>query len=100
MSESMSPIRRPLLASASARFAATVDLPTPPLPLATAITCLMPGNDNFWAGPPWACIDYSRCGSVWFNRLLPATEGTQVFQRVDAAVVTVVPGYLVGVVAD
>ena len=28
--------------SAMARFAATVDLPTPPLPLATAITCLMP----------------------------------------------------------
>src|ERR1700674_3280392 len=36
MSESMRPTRCPSLPSASARFAATVDFPTPPLPEATA----------------------------------------------------------------
>src|SRR5215217_5976954 len=43
MSQSHKPTRAPLCSSATARFAATVDLPTPPLPLATAITCLTPG---------------------------------------------------------
>src|SRR5262245_18894814 len=36
MSESMRPTRRPTRSSASARLAATVDFPTPPLPEATA----------------------------------------------------------------
>jgi len=36
MSPSSSPVRYPRRARASARFTATVDLPTPPLPLATA----------------------------------------------------------------
>src|SRR6266568_3987416 len=43
MSQSHRPTRAPVCSSATARFAATVDLPTPPLPLATAITCLTPG---------------------------------------------------------
>src|SRR2546423_1343230 len=43
MSQSHSPTRAPLCSNATARFAATVDLPTPPLPLATARTCLTPG---------------------------------------------------------
>src|SRR5438874_12819649 len=37
-SASMIPTRAPVLASASARLAETVDFPTPPLPLATGIT--------------------------------------------------------------
>src|SRR5215468_1075204 len=43
MSQSHSPTRAPVCSSATARFAATVDFPTPPLPLATAMTCLTPG---------------------------------------------------------
>ena len=38
MSASRSPVRRPSPAKAHARLTATVDLPTPPFPLATAIT--------------------------------------------------------------
>ena len=44
MSQSQRPTRALVWSSATARFAATVDLPTPPLPLATAMTCLMPGS--------------------------------------------------------
>src|SRR6516165_3156746 len=43
MSQSHKPTRAPICSSATARFAATVDFPTPPLPLATAMTCLTPG---------------------------------------------------------
>src|SRR6266853_1531455 len=43
MSQSHRPTRAPVCSNATARFAATVDLPTPPFPLATAITCLTPG---------------------------------------------------------
>src|SRR5204862_5679103 len=42
MSQSHRPTRAPVCSSAIARFAATVDFPTPPLPLPTAITCLTP----------------------------------------------------------
>jgi len=38
--------------NANARFAATVDLPTPPLPLATAIVCFTPGRTILCALPP------------------------------------------------
>ena len=44
MSASSSPARLPSCASATARLAATVDLPTPPLPLATAMIRLTPGT--------------------------------------------------------
>ena len=44
MSASRSPTAWPALASATARLAATVLLPTPPLPLATASSFLMPGT--------------------------------------------------------
>src|SRR5438552_4851690 len=43
MSQSHRPTRAPVWSNATARLAATVDLPTPPLPLATAITCLTSG---------------------------------------------------------
>src|SRR6266699_3491231 len=48
MSASSSPTLAPLTPSAQARFIATVDLPTPPFPEATAITCLTPGS--IWSG--------------------------------------------------
>src|SRR5207302_1529521 len=44
MSASSNPTEAPLLRSAAARLTATVDLPTPPLPDATAIVCLTPGK--------------------------------------------------------
>src|SRR5207248_2282824 len=43
MSQSHKPTRAPVCSRATARFAAIVDFPTPPLPLATAITCLISG---------------------------------------------------------
>src|ERR1043166_9488833 len=43
MSQSHSPIRAPVCSSATAIFAAMVDLPTPPLPLATAMMWRTPG---------------------------------------------------------
>src|SRR2546430_2477036 len=44
MSASSRPTEAPLRRSAAARFTATVDLPTPPLPEATAIVCFTPGR--------------------------------------------------------
>src|ERR1700694_6248439 len=44
MSASSNPTAAPLLLKAAAMFTATVDLPTPPLPDATAIVCWTPGS--------------------------------------------------------
>src|SRR5918912_218842 len=44
MSASSTPTRRPSAWSPSARLAAVVDLPTPPLPDATAMMALTPGT--------------------------------------------------------
>ena len=44
MSASSTPTLRPIALSASARLAATVDLPTPPLPEATAMIAPTPGT--------------------------------------------------------
>src|SRR6266705_779822 len=46
MSASSSPTVAPLWRSAAARLTATVDLPTPPLPDATAIVCFTPGRTS------------------------------------------------------
>src|SRR2546427_722864 len=46
MSASSKPTDAPLLRRAAARLTATVDLPTPPLPDATAIVCLTPGRTS------------------------------------------------------
>src|SRR3954462_811221 len=43
MSASSTPILSPCARSARARLQAVVDLPTPPLPDATAMTCVTPG---------------------------------------------------------
>src|ERR1700730_2324474 len=48
MSASSSPTLAPLTPRAQARLMATVDLPTPPFPDATAIACLTPGMT--WSG--------------------------------------------------
>src|SRR6266849_9190974 len=50
MSASSSPTLAPLRLSAQARLMATVDLPTPPFPEATAIACRTPGMTWFGCG--------------------------------------------------
>ncbi len=45
MSASSSPVAKPCRASATARFTATVDLPTPPLPEATATMAFTSGSN-------------------------------------------------------
>src|ERR1035437_2633950 len=52
MSASSSPTRYPRWPSATARFTATVVLPTPPLPLPTATTCPIPGKGCGPCGAP------------------------------------------------
>src|SRR6266851_2208075 len=51
MSASSRPTRAPESWSDAARLTATVDLPTPPLPDPTAITCLTPGMAASWPRP-------------------------------------------------
>src|SRR5437867_12103145 len=53
MSASINPTRAPCLTRAHARFTATVDFPTPPLPLLIAMVCLTVGIrlSLFSAGP-------------------------------------------------
>src|SRR4051794_5121026 len=54
------PVLSPRAAKASARLQEVVDLPTPPLPEATAITCLTPGIP--------AAFDVARgCGAGWLD---------------------------------
>src|SRR5438128_12522922 len=64
MSASRMPVFNPSAAKPSARLHAVVDLPTPPLPEATAMTCLTPGMP--------AAFEVARAlGSGWG----PATAG-------------------------
>ena len=51
MSASSSPVLTPMAASPSARLTAVVDLPTPPLPEATAMMCFTPGTSMRPAPP-------------------------------------------------
>src|SRR5947209_10015464 len=89
MSASTRPTRWACIPSASARFADTVDLPTPPLPLATAIIWRTPSRAGIDCGP--GCM-----GFLWLLRVAQLAEQ---FQGVDAGVVAVGPNNLVGVVA-
>ena len=50
MSASSSPTRWPMAARPMARLTAVVDLPTPPLPDATAMIAFTPGTRAAWAG--------------------------------------------------
>src|SRR5437660_7100286 len=87
MSASTTPTDRPLAASAAARLTVTLDLPTPPLPDATAYTLVRePGWANGMTGsapdPPrsLACSPL-RCSSditpkATRTELIPGTEPT------------------------
>src|ERR1700716_755981 len=60
MSASRMPTLSPIAAKPSARLQQVVDLPTPPLPEATAMTCLTPGMP--------AAFDVARaCGAGWVD---------------------------------
>src|SRR5215207_6491703 len=101
MSASSRPTRRPCACRARARLVATVDLPTPPLPLATATTCLTPGKLIFCGVGPGGCMEDSLKGrmkdekaQVFFilhpsafslsDALWTLAEGAQAFERVQA----------------
>src|SRR6476659_7578894 len=96
MSASSSPTRRPRACSARARLVATVDLPTPPLPDATATTCCTAGVSIF-AGAAWPWDMMLRST---FLALVALAELAQVVEREQPRVVAVAPGDAVGVVAD
>src|SRR6516162_3048942 len=119
MSASMRPTRPPCFCRARARLAATVDLPTPPLPLATAIRFLTPGKEIFWGIPPGGCmsrlqgtgnreqgtesatsVPCSLFPVPYLRAFRALTQASQMFEGVNAAVVAVAPGDLVGVAAD
>src|SRR6516164_8087274 len=75
MSASSRPTRKPRSRKPSARLSAVVDLPTPPLPEATAITAETPGIS--------ACLDIGECppcGGRWAE-----TFGTPCAGRCDGA---------------
>src|SRR5215472_747004 len=74
MSASSRPTLAPDCCSAAARFTATVDLPTPPLPLATAIVCLTPGSvsDAGWRMKPGRTLAVMRTST----RDTPGSEPT------------------------
>src|SRR5258708_1223946 len=92
MSASISPTRRPSICKARARFVDTVDLPTPPLPLATATRYLMFGSSICGGEPPGGGMTFSPSAFIAFpNR-------PQAFQRKNAGIVTVIPSDLIGVV--
>src|SRR5437588_12947796 len=106
MSASSRPTACPSDCRARARLVATVDLPTPPLPLATATTCLTPGREIFGGGPPWGCMRVLRIsdasggtgvGSRVLRALRALAQLPEVLQGEDARVVAVTPGDLIGV---
>src|SRR5215213_3234759 len=89
MSASIRPTRWPCIWRARARLAATVDFPTPPLPLATAMMWRTPSRAGFDCGP----------GCMAFLDLLGVAQLAEQFQGVNARVVAVGPDDLVGVMA-
>ena len=93
MSASRMPTRNPMFRRATARLAVTVDLPTPPLPEATAITWAMPpvevlsfGSGRGAAPPSLTTTSTSlpgnaarSCSSAWF--LIFTANGSRVLAK-------------------
>src|ERR1700688_4580056 len=80
MSPSRSPTRWPSCPRRTARLAATVDFPTPPLPLATATMCRTPGarfgfcDVARWAAGSCPAGAAGRC--IWIATWAPEAPGT------------------------
>ena len=72
MSASSMPTLRPRSRKPSARLTAVVDLPTPPLPEATAITASTPGTPGCTLSAGWA----ARCGAPPARLLLRLRAGS------------------------
>src|SRR2546421_470938 len=93
MSASTTPTDRPRAARAAARFTVTEDLPTPPLPLATAYTrVLEPGWANGMTGsaapgPRRLACSSLRCSGLITPKSIstPATAGTALTAAVMSA---------------
>src|SRR5262249_29913362 len=106
MSASRRATRWPCWRRARARLAATVDLPTPPLPLATATTDPTPGKAIFCGPAPCGCISYLHLSSLFVRGGLdrPAVRALaqlpEMFQGENSCVVAVAPGDFIGVVTD
>ena len=86
MSASSTPTFAPSAASASARFTAVVDLPTPPLPLATAMMFFTPGTS---LTPRCTECDVIFCVMLTVTRPAPgsaATASTISFFRISCCV--------------
>ena len=71
MSASRTPTVAPSAASASARLTAVVDLPTPPLPLATATMFFTPGTSFT---PRWTACEMMRVPIVTETRPAPGSD--------------------------
>src|SRR4051794_8696582 len=104
MSASRRPTRRPSMCRARARLVATVDLPTPPLPLATARTLFTPGMAIFWAAAPAPGGCMIILPMIWRRLFLDALRAlaqlAQMLQREQARVVAITPDDFVGIIAD
>src|SRR5437773_7156284 len=96
MSASSRPTAWPFALRASARLVATVDLPTPPLPLAMATILPTPGSAIFCGGPG-GCIGVNSRSCVVGLWVLP--EFAEHLQREDAGIVAVAPDDLVRITA-
>ena len=77
------PTRLPHRASASARFTATVVLPTPPLPAPTAMTFFTPGS----GGTPCLGADADRTFAVSFTSTSTRRQRTHGRRRLIAQLV-------------
>src|SRR5882757_8392881 len=97
MSASSRPTRKPRSRRPSARLSAVVDLPTPPLPEATAMTAAMPGiSDCFDIGDAGLCGGRCEetCGTPCACRCGGGTAAAEPGLRsaVSAIIATVTPG--------
>src|SRR5258705_7431028 len=94
MSQSHRPTRAPVCSSATARFAATVDLPTPPLPLATAIMCLTPGIRVVTVAAP------APPGGAWISIKTLALRMPSIVRKAPSASFLIVAGMFGSFVAS
>src|SRR4029077_13150295 len=92
--QSHRPTRAPDCSSATARFAATVDLPTPPLPLATAMTCLTPGIRVVTVAAP------APPGGAWISIKTLAVRMPSIVPKARSASVLIVAGTCGSLVAS
>src|SRR3984893_18506059 len=95
MSASSRPTRNPRSRKPSTRLSAVVDLPTPPLPEATAVATVMPGiSDCFDIGELGLCggLWDETCGTPWAWRCGGGAAEPALRSAVSAIMAAVTPG--------